>query len=146
MGTVYRGPASTASTVDTAAPPIREVHIFEGEINRRGKPVGYHSRFQGADPDGARVRRILTGPNGRGVYVAEVEIRDPESGRWLAKRSTFFPDRLPPEEVLSVILHAYHRRTSQEGARFRGPSGLGFTVEGYTLRDGTINTAYPIYR
>jgi hypothetical protein len=24
--------------------PVDEAHLFEGEINRRGKPVGFHSR------------------------------------------------------------------------------------------------------
>jgi hypothetical protein len=138
----------TAASLDTIQdePAVNRTHIFEGEINRRGKPVGFHSRPQGRDPRQARVVRVLNGPDRLGVYVAAVEILDPASGRPLGKRSTFFPDALDREAVLAAIRHAYARRTENEGARFRGPSGLGFTIEGYTLRDGTINTAYPLFR
>ncbi len=118
-------------------------HVFSGEINRRGKPVGFHSRPQGVDPEGARVVKVLDGPNGLGVYVAQVEIRDPDSGRWLSKTSTFFPDSLSRAEVLSAIQTA--RREGQGSEPFRGPSGLGFTIEGY-FQKGKIATAYPIFR
>jgi hypothetical protein len=124
-------------------PAVNEAHVFEGEVNRRGKPVGFHSRPGGRNPPRARVVRIVDGPNRLGVYVAEVEIRN-RSGRWLRKTSTFFPDRLRRDEVLAAIRRSYRDRTTGGSERFRGPSGKGFTVEGYTL-DGGINTAYPIY-
>lgn len=125
-------------------PSVNLAHIFQGDINRRGKPVGYHSRPGGEDPEGARVVRILDEENGVGVYTADVEIRN-ASGRWLKKRSTFYPDRLSREEVLAAILHAWEERGETDGNKFRGPSGEGFTIEGYTTDDGGINTAYPIY-
>jgi hypothetical protein len=56
-----------------------------------------------------------------------------------------FPDAMSREEVVGAILEAYRRRTTGGAERFRGPSGRGFTIEGYLLR-GDINTAYPIYR
>lgn len=126
-------------------PRINQTHVFQGEINRRGRPVGFHSRPGGRNPQGARVADVTRGPNREGVYEARVEIRDPESGRWLEKRSTFFPDAMDRDQVVRAILNAWRERTTGQSQRFRGPSGRGFTIEGYLL-DGDINTAYPIYR
>lgn len=140
--------SKTAARWTSTQPRINETHVFEGEINRRGRPVGFHSRPGGRNPRGARVVQVVSRPNREGVYEARVEIRDPESGRWLGKRSTMFPDAMSREEVVRAILHAYRQRTTGKAERFRGPSGPsgnGFTIEGYLVR-GDINTAYPIYR
>jgi hypothetical protein len=127
-------------------PPINVTHIFEGQINKRGLPVGFHARPGGRNPPNARVVRIESGPNRAGVYTAEVEIRDSAAGgRWLEKGSTLYPDALSREEVLQAILHAFRARTTGRAEKFRGPSGRGFTIEGY-FQDGRINTAYPIYQ
>jgi EndoU nuclease-like protein len=149
-----------ASHWTSTRPAVNEAHLFEGEVNRRGKPVGFHSRPGGRDPRGARVVRVVDGPNHAGVYVAEVEIRDPESGRWLRKRSTLYPDAMRREQVIAAVLNAWEHRTTGGSERFRGPSGRGFTIEGYLLPDGDdrrerrerrddrvrINTAWPIFR
>jgi EndoU nuclease-like protein len=123
------------------SPPVNVTHIFEGEINKRGKPTGFHSRPGGRDPENARVVRITDRPNRAGVYTAEVEIRS--GSRWLSKRSTLYPDRLDREAVIMAVLNAFRNR-SGAGEKFRGPSGQGFTIEGY-YQNGRINTAYPIY-
>lgn len=125
-------------------PPVNLTHVFEGEINRKGRPVGFHSRPGGRNPPHARVSRVLEGPNRLGVYVAAVEIRG-RQGDWLDKRSTFFPDRMSHEQVVAAILHAWRRRTTGGAEKFRGPSGLGFTIEGWS-QNGRINTAYPIFQ
>lgn len=121
-------------------PAINLAHVFEGQINRRGKPVGFHSRPGGTDPAGARVLRTISRENDLGVYVAEVEIRNRR------KTSTFFPDSMSRDEVVAAILHAWEERRDLGGDKFQGPSGMGFTIEGYTLDGGGINTAYPLYR
>jgi len=126
-------------------PAINATHIFLGEINRSGKPTGYHARPGGEDPKSARVVRINQGPNRDGVYTAQVEIRDPGSGRWKQKFSTMFPDRLSHGEVVKAIIHAWEHRERGRDEPWRGPSGLGFPIQGYRLRDGRINTAYPIF-
>lgn len=138
-------PAAAASLEpwSDTEPAINQVHIFEGEINRRNKPVGFHSRPGGNDPEGARLVQIVDGPNETGVYIAEVEVRG-DSGRWKKKRSTFYPDRLTREQVIAAVLHAWNERETLPQGKFRGPSGEGFTIEGFTL-DKRINTAYPIY-
>lgn len=123
-------------------PPIHLTHLFEGQINRRGKPVGFHARPGGVDPEGARLVRVIDGPNRLGVYVAKVEIRA-ASGRWLAKTSTFYPDDFSEADVVAAILAAFER--SDGGEKWRGDSGRGFTIEGY-FQNGRINTAFPILR
>ena len=129
--------------LSATSPPINVTHIFEGEINRKGRPVGFHSRPGGRNPANARVVRIMDGPNRQGIYVAEVEIRD-GSGRWLKKTSTFYPDRMSRADVTAAILQAFKGRTGK-GEKFRGPSGRGFTIEGY-FQNGRINTAWPIFQ
>jgi hypothetical protein len=126
------------------SPPVNITHIFEGEVNRRGMPTGFHSRPGGQDSPNARVTRIVDRPNRAGVYSAEVEIRSGSPGSpWLAKRSTLYPDRLNRDAVIQAVLNAFRNRAGG-GERFRGPSGQGFTIEGY-FQNGRINTAYPIY-
>jgi len=96
----------------------------------------------GQDPATARLVRVVDRPNRAGVYTAEVEIR--AGSEWLAKRSTLYPDRLDRAAVIQAVLNAFQNRTTGSGEQFRGPSGQGFTVEGY-FQNGRINTAYPIY-
>jgi len=124
------------------SPNINLPHIFDGEINRRGKPTGFHSRPGGNDPSNARMVSIKDGPNRHGVYTANIEVRD--GNQWKSKFSSFFPDSLSRDEVLQVILHAYNNSKS-EGNKWEGPSGEGYVVQGYTTGQGGINTAYPLY-
>jgi hypothetical protein len=127
------------------SPAVNETHLFEGYINRKDDPVGFHSRPGGRDPGKARVVAIIEAPNKVGVYSAKVEIRGSER-RWLSKQSTFFPDNMTRKEVIQAVLYAYHHATSKNAVKFSGPSGKGFTVQGYLLQDGKINTAFPVYR
>ncbi|HEX4499492.1 MAG TPA: EndoU domain-containing protein [Thermoanaerobaculia bacterium] len=127
------------------SPPVNVSHIFEGEINRRGKPTGFHSRPGGHDPANARLVRIVDRPNRAGVYTADVEIRS--GSEWLGKRSTVYPDRMDRQAVIQAVLNAFQNRSGagqENREKFRGPSGTGFTIEGY-YQNGRINTAYPIY-
>jgi hypothetical protein len=128
-------------------PPVNVSHIFEGQINKRGKPVGFHARPGGRNPANARVVRVLDGPNRAGVYTADVEIRDGshDGSQWLGKNSTLYPDAMSREDVIDAVLHAFRSRTSGTSEKFRGPSGRGFTIEGY-FQDGRIKTAYPIFQ
>ena len=124
-------------------PEINLRHVFEGEINRRDAPTGFHSRPGGVDPADARVVSIKDRPNRAGVYTATVEVRDGRT--WKTKFSTFFPDRLNHQEVIDVILHAYRNSRDPQRQPWTGPSGLGFQVQGYTTSRGGINTAFPVY-
>ncbi|MFK8075187.1 MAG: EndoU domain-containing protein [Granulosicoccus sp.] len=134
--------SSTEKWSDTN-PNINLWHIFDGEINRSGKPVGFHSRPDGQDPANARVRSVRDTPNRAGVYTASIEIRD--GNQWKEKFSSFFPDSMSRDEVLNAILNAYNNSRDPKAQPFEGPSGLGFKIQGYTSSRGGINTAFPIY-
>lgn len=125
------------------SPAINQWHIFDGEINRKGKPVGFHSRPNGQDPARARIVNIKSKPNRAGVYTATIEVQDGQ--RWLQKFSSFFPDNMSREEVIEAVLHAYKNSKNPKAQPWRGPSGHQFQIEGYTLSKGDINTAFPIY-
>ena len=129
----------------TTEPNVNLRHVFEGEVNRSSKPVGFHARPGGEDPPGARVARLRDGPNRFGVYTADVEIWDAGDGRWESKFSSFFPDALSREEVVDAILNAYRESSNPRAQPFDGPSGLGFRIQGYTSGRGGINTAFPVY-
>jgi len=124
-------------------PNINQWHVFAGEINRSGKPVGFHSRPGGQDPAGARVKSIRDRPNNAGVYTASIEIRDGQ--QWKEKFSSFFPDSLSRDDVIQAVLNAYENSANPNAQPFEGPSGLGFSIQGYTSSRGGINTAFPIY-
>jgi len=125
-------------------PEINLWHVFEGEINRRGKPTGYHSRPGGQDASNARIVSVKDKPNGVGVYTANIEVRD--GNQWKGKFSSFFPDDLSQEQVIDAVLNAYNNSKDKNKQPWEGPSGLGFTIQGYTTNRGGINTAFPIYR
>lgn len=125
-------------------PEINLWHVFEGEINRKGKPTGFHSRPGGQDPANARLVSIKDKPNRLGVYTANIEVRD--GRQWKGKFSSFFPDDLSQQEVIDVIVHAYKNSKNPNKQPWSGPSGLGFEVQGYTSSRGGINTAFPVYR
>ena len=124
-------------------PNINQWHIFGGEINRSGKPVGFHSRPGGQDPATARVKSIRDKPNRSGVYTASIEIQD--GSQWKGKFSSFFPDSLSRDEVMQAVVNAYANSNNPKAQPFEGPSGLGFSIQGYTSDRGGINTAFPIY-
>ena len=126
-------------------PAINATHVFLGEINRRGKPTGFHAKLNGKIHKDAKIVRIQSEPNKVGVYTARIAIRDPDSGEWKEKFSSMFPDELDVKTIVMAIEHAYRNRDKSREQPWRGPSGYGFPIEGYTLRDGRINTAYPIY-
>jgi len=129
----------------TTSPEINLGHIFEGAINSRGRPTGFHSRPDGRDPSQARLKKILS-TNGRGgVYTAKVEVYDSRERRWKEKFSTLYPDSMNRDQVITAILHAWkHRRTGNK-TKWEGPSGKGFPIQGYLNKRGNINTAYPVY-
>jgi len=125
-------------------PAINLHHVFAGEINRKDKPVGYHSRPGGQDPDGAKLVKIRDKPNRAGVYTAIIAISD--DGNWKEKFSSFFPDKMSQQEVVDAVLNAYRNSSDKKKQPWQGPSGLGFDIQGYTMSRGDINTAFPVYR
>ncbi|TNE35367.1 MAG: hypothetical protein EP348_09145 [Alphaproteobacteria bacterium] len=126
-------------------PAINLRHIFEGEINAHGDPVGMHVFPDKTISGNARIKRLLSGPNKAGVATAIVGIFDKEISVWKEKFSSLFPARLTRTEIIAAILRAENSALPNGKVKWRGQSGLGFAIEGYRAKDGTILTAYPIY-
>jgi len=127
------------------SPEINLSHIFEGAINSRGRPTGFHSRPDGNDPRYARLIKIKARANRSGVYTAKVEVYDRKERRWKSKFSSLFPDSMSRRQVVQAILYAWKHRTTGKKTKWEGPSGKGFPIQGYLNRRGNINTAYPVY-
>ncbi len=138
--------AKTKTEWSLTPPSISLTHIFEGEINKRGKPTGLHHLKDGEPIANARIKEILSKVNRVGIYTAIVQIRDKASGKWKEKFSSMFPNDYSKKKVVDVILRAYRNADLLKGRKWGGPSGEGFRIEGYLLKDGRIITAYPIYR
>lgn len=137
--------SANASQWTDTEPKISLTHIFYGEINSRGRPTGYHHRANGNDVNSARLKKILSPANRFGVYTALVEVKDPDSGQWKEKFSSLFPDHFTRQQIIDLILKTYRAYPPQTRRKWGGMTDYGFRVEGYTLKDGRIITAYPIF-
>jgi PKD repeat protein len=132
---------------------INIAHIFEGEINKSGRAVGFHYYGDGTFARGkARIDQITTPPDARGFYEAKVSVYDATRGLWIPKKiiSSMWPDSWTPQEVVDDILSAFQNATFTERRpnEWTGTSARGTRVRGYLLA-GTkdiINTAYPLLR
>jgi len=130
-------------------PKLNLTHIFEGEINKKGKAVGFHSRPAGMDPAGARVVKVTAGPNAKGVYSADIQVCNGKN--WKGKFSSFFPDALSKNDVTALILKAHKVAGSPVTGKW-GATVDAIVINGYmcpenssTCPKGAINTAYPVY-
>lgn len=141
----FSGESAARSQWSNTRPALNLTHIFDGEINRSGKPVGFHVAPKEEMGARSRIVRRMSGPNKAGVYTAMVEIYDPVERRWKEKFSSFFPDHFSRQQVIDSILYAVSNNMLPDGSRWRGPSGHGFLIEGYRYHSGDINTAYPLY-
>ncbi|MFJ9203548.1 T7SS effector LXG polymorphic toxin [Bacillus velezensis] len=114
-------------------------HIYHGEVNKRGKAVGYHheSMMGGKIIPGTEKK-----PDKNGVYMAKVEVG---SVKKIAD-SSFFPRGWNRADVLKAIDEAYHTRKQVRSNKYRGITSTGIKIEMYLNSDGTIATAYPLYK
>jgi predicted ribonuclease toxin of YeeF-YezG toxin-antitoxin module len=114
-------------------------HVYHGEINRRGKAVGYHheSMMGGKIVPGTEKK-----PDKNGVYMAKVEI----DGVKKIADSSFFPKGWNRAEVLKAINEAYQSKEQITSNKYRGITSSGIKVEMYLNKDGSIATAYPLYK
>jgi hypothetical protein len=157
LGRPIAGDGAAACPIDGFAagdPPVDATHIFCGDINDRGRAVGFHSRPGGDTP--ATVSRIETVSPERGrpgIYTLRDFIITVDGEAAQKPISTMFPDSCSREDVLAAIRHAFRNATSHDGNRFDGPSGSRctddrgqpFPIRGYTSQRGGfhIRTAYP---
>lgn len=113
-------------------------HVYHGEINRRGKAVGYHheSMMGGKIIPGSKSK-----PDKNGVYKAKVEI----DGEKKVAKSTFFPKDWDRVKVNKAISEAFENKT-KEGNRYVGRTSSGIDIGMFLNSDGSIATAFPLYK
>ncbi len=137
--------------------PDLERHVFEGEFNAHGNPVGYHHREGGVDEGDFKVDDATKSPvDQHGVYEADWTGTAPD-GTEATKNSSFFPDSYSKEDVRDAVREAFDNRTSPSPSNPRlweGTTSDGMTIQGYvgpgtTVADATeddIRTAFPVWQ
>lgn len=134
-------------------PRLNLRHIFCGEINRRGDPVGLHSRaLVTGHPLITGIEPQQTTPDG--LYGATVRFQNGGS-----KFSSFFPDQCSPAQIEQSVRYAEANRIgaakpwgylgcsapAEGGAGYcTGTGGERLVIRFGTTQDGDINTAFPL--
>jgi RHS repeat-associated protein len=121
-------------------------HILEGELNAKGKAVGFH--YEGMPTaKGNIIQGTKAGPNPFGVYTARVEVNGVlkvGNGGF----STFFPESYTPQNIIDSINEAYSSRQFIQGTSntFIGQTSSGIIVEMYIdSSTSKIISAFPKY-
>ena len=121
-----------------------KIHIFEGDINKKGRAGGYH--YDMVEGTSGNIIEGTKGPalNDAGIYEAKVEVNGALK-KANGGKSTFFPDHMSPQEVVDAINEAYSNKIYQEGSRgvYVGNSKEGIKIRMVLTDDGKIITAYP---
>ena len=117
-------------------------HILEGEINKRGKAVGFH--YEGfPTAKGKIIEGTKSVPDELGIYTGRVEI----SG--IAKtanggKSTFFPESWTAQDIVDGINEAYNNRIFKSGNEFYGYTSKGLKIRMYIdVNSDKIISAFP---
>lgn len=121
-------------------------HVLEGELNARGKAVGFHYEVM-PTAKGKIIESTESVPNQFGVYTARVEVNG-VSKVGNGGTSTFFPKSYTPQNIVDSINEAYSSRQFIQGTRntFRGQTSSGIIVEMYIdSPTGKIISAFPKY-
>ena len=116
-------------------------HIFEGNINKRGKAGGYH--YECIEDT---LGRIISGTevklNNLGVYEAKVEVNTIlKSGN--GGYSTFFPKDMSPQIIIDSINEAYAMKVFKVGNEYYGYAKNGLKITMYIDKNGKIISAFP---
>ena len=121
-----------------------KIHIFEGDINKKGRAGGYH--YDMVEGTSGNIIEGTKGPtlSDAGIYEAKVEVNGTFK-KANGGKSTFFPDHMSPQEVVDAINEAYSNKIYQEGSRgvYVGNSKEGIKIRMVLTDDGKIITAYP---
>ncbi|MDZ4991908.1 hypothetical protein GNF80_02840 [Clostridium perfringens] len=115
-------------------------HILEGEINRRGRAVGFHMENI-PTRKGKVIESTRSIKDKNGVYSAKVEV----NGILKDAKSSFFPTNMIPQQIVNAINEAYENR-EQHFIRnmMKGKTSYGFEIGMYLDRNGKISTAFPL--
>ena len=121
-------------------------HILEGELNAKGKAVGFH--YEGMP---SAKGKVISGteipPNQFGVYIAQVEVNGvPKVSN--GGKSSFFPKDWDAQKIVNSINEAFENKKLVEGTRntFRGLTSNELEIEMYIDNvSGKIISAFPKY-
>ena len=121
-----------------------KIHIFEGNLNRRGQSGGYH--YDMVEGTSGNIIEGTKGPalNDAGIYEAKVEVNGiPKKAN--GGYSTFFPDHMSPQEVVDAINEAYETRVFDANSRntYEGISKNGIKITMYLDSEQKIISAFP---
>ena len=118
-------------------------HIFEGQVNARGKAVGYH--YEGIEgTSGNVIPGTESSTNNFGIYKAKVEVNGiPKTAN--GGFSSFYPKSMSPQEVIGSINEAYRNRVYIRGNTYSGLTSSGMEIEMFLDKNGKIISAYPVY-
>lgn len=116
-------------------------HILEGEINRRGKAVGFHMENM-PTKKGRVIEKTRSIKDKNGVYTAKVEI----DGILKDARSSFFPTDMIPQQIIEAINEAYNSREPYYNSMLKGKTSYGFEVGMYLDKNNKISSAFPIQK
>ena len=118
-------------------------HIFEGQVNARGKAVGYH--YEGIEgTSGNVIPGTESSTNNFGIYKAKVEVNGiPKTAN--GGFSSLYPKSMSPQEVIGSINEAYRNRVYIRGNTYSGLTSSGMEIEMFLDKNGKIISAYPVY-
>ena len=120
------------------------IHIFEGDINRKGRAGGYHYDMvegtSGSIIEGTKSPAL----NDTGVYEAKVKVKETLK-KANGGKSTFFPDHMSPQEVVDTINEAYETRAFDTNSinKYEGISKNGMKITMYLDSEKKIISAFP---
>ena len=116
-------------------------HIFEGEVNKRGKAVGYHYENI-RNSAGQVIKGSREKPNKSGVYTGKVKVNDvPKTAN--GGKSNFFPKSMSPQQVIDAINEAYANRVFVRGNTYEGTSSSGMKIMMFLDKNDKIISAFP---
>ena len=120
------------------------IHIFEGDINRKGRAGGYHYDMvegtSGSIIEGTKSPAL----NDAGVYEAKVKVNGTLK-KANGGKSTFFADHMSPQEVVDSINEAYETRAFDTNSKnkYEGISKNGMKITMYLDSEKKIISAFP---
>ncbi|GHU44345.1 hypothetical protein FACS1894193_12630 [Bacilli bacterium] len=113
-------------------------HILGGEVNKKGKAVGYHTENNLHDDLDVKLSNV-TAPDEFDVYKANVTI----NGTTKNSYSTFFPKEWSNQKIIDEINYAYgNMELSKRPGVYKGTASNGMEIE-IQIKNGKIDSAYP---
>jgi hypothetical protein len=127
-------------------------HIINGEVRTKTdasgnlvqRAVGGHYTRSG----NVRITEVVEPVDRKGVMVAKVEIRNPATGGWVAKRanSSMFPAEWSQRQLQMEVEGALRNSKPSGGDLWEGVSPSGLRIQGYYSKpNGGAVTAWPVH-